>query len=227
MNVTLLSPQTRHADHQAVEAAAFILALRARGVRNTAVLGAMERARRELFAPRRFADLARTDVALPLPCGQTMTAPSVVATMLAALGAETGGRALEIGTGSGWVTAVLAKLGCRVHTVERYATLAESAAARFSVAGVAGAITLNVGDGLAPGAVEGRFDRILVNGAMLSAPGWLTSLLVPGGRLVGALAFEGWPRLVRIDRAADGQLKQELGPALRLSRLAAGHAASL
>src|SRR3954468_21011056 len=100
MNLTLLSQQARHADHQAVEAAAFILALRARGVRNTAVLGAMERARRELFAPRRFADLARTDVALPLPCGQTMTAPSVVATMLVALAPE-GGRALEIGTGSG------------------------------------------------------------------------------------------------------------------------------
>jgi|1186.fasta_scaffold442370_1 protein-L-isoaspartate(D-aspartate) O-methyltransferase len=227
MNLTLLSQQARHADHQAVEAAAFILALRARGVRNTAVLGAMERARRELFAPRRFADLARTDVALPLPCGQTMTAPSVVATMLVALGAETGGRALEIGTGSGWVTAALAKLGCRIHTIERYGTLAESAAARFSIAGVAGAITLNVGDGLAAGAIEGRFDRILVNGAMPSAPGWLTSLLAPGGRLVGALASEGWPRLVRIDRLADGSLQQDLGPALRLSRLAAGQAASL
>src|SRR4051795_12809209 len=120
-----LTPLARHApaaETQAVETAAFVLALRARGVRNTAVLGAMERARRELFAPRRFADLARTDVALPLPCGQTMTAPSVVAAMLVALGAESGGRALEIGTGSGWVTAALVKLGCRVHTVERYAT---------------------------------------------------------------------------------------------------------
>lgn len=222
-----LAPLPVSDDRQAVESAAFVLALRARGVRNTAVLGAMERARRELFAPRRFADLARADVALPLPCGQTMTAPSVVAAMLAALGAETGGRALEIGTGSGWVTAALVKLGCRVHTVERYATLAESAAARFSVAGVAGAITLAVGDGLAPGAAEGRFDRILVNGATPSAPAWLASLLAPGGRLVGALAFEGGPRLVRIDRLPDGRLMQELGPALRLSRLAPGRAASL
>ncbi len=69
MNLTLLSHQMRHPDHNEVEAAAFVLALRARDVRNTAVLGAMERAWRELFAPRRFADLARTDVALPLPCG--------------------------------------------------------------------------------------------------------------------------------------------------------------
>ena len=227
MNVNLLPRSAPPADHHAVEAAAFVLALRARGVRNTAVLGAMERARRELFAPRRFSDLARTDVALPLPCGQTMTAPSVVAAMLVALGAESGGRALEIGTGSGWVTAALAKLGWRVHTVERYATLAESAAARFAVAGVAGAVTLVVADGLAPDAVEGRFDRILVNGAMPAVPEWLTARLAPGGRLVGALAFERWPRLVRIDRLADGGLRQELGSTLRLSRLAAGPAASL
>src|SRR6476469_3575386 len=183
MDLTPLARHAHAAETQAVETAAFVLALRARGVRNTAVLGAMERARRELFAPRRFADLARTDVALPLPCGQTMTAPSVVAAMLGALAPE-GGRALEIGTGSGWVTAVLARSGCRVCTVERYATLAESAAGRFAAAGVGGAITLVVGDGLAPGAVEGRFDRILVNGAVAAVPPALTSLLAPGGRLV-------------------------------------------
>lgn len=226
MNLKLAPPSAPH-DRHAVESAAFVLALRARGVRNTAVLGAMERARRELFAPRRFADLARADVALPLPCGQTMTAPSVVAAMLVALAAEADGRTLEIGTGSGWVTAALVKLGCRVHSIERYATLAESAAARFSIAGVAGAITLAVGDGLAPGAAEGRFDRILVNGATPSAPASLASLLAPGGRLVGALAADGCPRLIRIDRLPDGRLMQEFGPPLRLSRLAPGRATSL
>src|SRR5829696_9378415 len=114
-----LSPplNDREAPREAVDAASFVLSLRARGIRDTAVLGAMERVRRDLFAPRRFADLARTDVALPLSCGQTMTAPSVVATMLVALGAESGGRALEIGTRSRWGTAVLAKLGCPAHPV--------------------------------------------------------------------------------------------------------------
>jgi protein-L-isoaspartate(D-aspartate) O-methyltransferase len=210
-----------------VETAAFVLALRARGVRNTAVLGAMERARRELFAPRRFADLARTDVALPIPCGQTMTAPSVVAAMLGALAPEDGGQALEVGTGSGWVTAVLARSGCRVLTIERYATLAESAAGRFGAAGVAGAITVAVGDGLAPVAAEARFDRILVNGAVRVVPPALTALLAPGGRLVGAVAGEGWPRLVCIERRADGFLTHELGPALRISPLVGGQAVSL
>src|SRR5215217_5580842 len=121
---------------EAVEAAAFVMALRARGIRDTGVLGAMERVPRELFAPRRFADLSRTDVSLPLPCGQTMTAPGTVAAMLVALEAKRGQRVLEVGTGTGYVTALLAKLGCRVHTIERFATLAESAAARFAIAGV-------------------------------------------------------------------------------------------
>src|SRR3712207_8949777 len=128
MSVSLVQFDEAAADR--VEAAAFIMSLRARGIRDTAVLGAMERVPRDLFAPRRFADLSRTDVSLPLPCGQTMTAPGTVATMLVALEAREGQRVLEIGTGSRYVTALLARPGCRGHTVERYATLAAGAAAR-------------------------------------------------------------------------------------------------
>src|SRR5688500_18776411 len=141
----VLSAALDEAPPHRVEAAAFVLALRARNIRDTAVLRAMERLPRELFAPRRFADLSRRDLALPLPCGQTMTAPATVATMLAALEARPGQRVLEIGTGSGYVTALLAQLGCRVHTFERYATLAESAVERLGVAGVADAVTAEVG----------------------------------------------------------------------------------
>jgi protein-L-isoaspartate(D-aspartate) O-methyltransferase len=212
---------------QRVEAAAFVMALRARGIRDTAVLGAMERVQRDLFAPRRFADLSRTDVALPLPCGQTMTAPGTVAAMLVALEARRGQRVLEIGTGSGYVTALLAKLGCRVHTIERYATLAESAAGRFGIAGVTDSITSSVGDGLAPDLPSNSFERILLNGATIAVPPHVTSLLAIGGRLVGAMTVEGFPRLVRIDRQPDGSHRQELGGALRISPLVAGAASSL
>jgi protein-L-isoaspartate(D-aspartate) O-methyltransferase len=210
-----------------VEAAAFIMSLRARGIRGTAVLGAMERVPRDLFAPRRFADLSRTDVSLPLPCGQTMTAPGTVAAMLVALEAHEGQRVLEIGTGSGYVTALIAKLGCRVRTIERYATLAAGTAGRFGIAGVADAITLTVGDGLAPDLPESGFDRILLNGAIAAVPPGLTSLLGPAGRLVGALTFDGSPRLVRIERQPDGTLQQDMGASLRLSPLVAGAAAAL
>ena len=210
-----------------VEAAAFIMALRARGIRDTAVLRAMERVPRDLFAPRRFADLSRTDVSLPLPCGQTMTGPGTVAAMLVALEAKPEQRVLEVGTGSGYVTALLARLGCKVHTIERYATLAESAAGRFAIAEVAEAVTSNVGDGLAPDPPEDKFDRILLNGAVPEVPEVLTSLLAVGGRLVGALTASGFPRLVCIERQPDGSLHESRGAALRLPPLVAGAAAAL
>jgi protein-L-isoaspartate(D-aspartate) O-methyltransferase len=225
-----MNHSSAHSDPPAahrVEAAAFVMALRARGIRDTAVLGAMERVPRELFAPRRFADLARTDVSLPLPCGQTMTAPGTVAAMLVALEARRGQRVLEIGTGSGYVTALLAKLGCQLHTIERYGTLAASAIGRFAIAGVAEAITPAVGDGLEPEHPSGSFERILVNGAVPAVPAAVTSLLAVGGRLVGAIAFEGFPRLVRIEREADGGLRQDLAGPLRLAPLVPGAAASL
>ena len=215
-----LSSRSPEAPRAAVEAASFILGLRARGVRDTAVLGAMERVPRELFAPRRFADLARTDIALPLPCGQTMTAPSVVAAMLVALGAEPGHRVLEIGTGSGYATALLARLGCRVVTVERYAPLAEEARARLAVAGTVGSVALETGDGLAPAPSGARFDRILVNGTAPALPPAVTSLLAAGGRLVGAITVDKLPRLLRVERSHQGSLSHEVGAVLRLSSLA-------
>jgi protein-L-isoaspartate(D-aspartate) O-methyltransferase len=215
------------ADRQQVEAAAFVLSLRSRGFRDTAVLGAMERVPRDLFAPRRFADLARTDVSLPLACGQTMTAPAIVAAMLVALGVGPGQRVLEIGTGSGYVTALLARLAGHVTSIERFGTLATEAGQRLAVAGLADRILLETGDGLAPRAHGARFDRVLVNGALASQPAALTSLVAPGGRLVGAVAAEGGPRLLRLERGADGALHQELGSPLRLSPLAAGRAAAL
>jgi len=221
-----LSPplNDREAPREAVDAASFVLSLRARGIRDTAVLGAMERVRRDLFAPRRFADLARTDVSLPLACGQTMTAPSTVATMLVALAAEPGQTVLEIGTGSGYVTALLARIGCRVTTVERYEALAEEAQIRLGIAGLEAAIQMGVGDGLALDTGEQRFQRILVNGAVPAISNAVAALLAPDGRLVGGLAIDGFPRLIRIDRAADGALAQALGGPLRLATLLATRA---
>jgi protein-L-isoaspartate(D-aspartate) O-methyltransferase len=210
-----------------IEAAAFVMSLRARGLRDAAVLGVMERVPRELFAPRRFADLARSDIALPLACGQTMTAPGTVATMLVALAPRPGQRVLEIGTGSGYVSALLARLGCRVHTIERYASLAQAAVARFGIAGLTDGITAEVGDGLAPALPEGSFDRILVNGSVSLPCATLTALIGPRGRLVGATVVEGAPRLLRLERAEDGHIEEHLGGPLRLSRLVPGRAASL
>ena len=90
----------------------------------------------------------------------------------------------------------------------------------------AGKVRLEIGDGLAT-RVRDRFDRILLNGACPEIPHSVTSLLAHGGRLVGALATEGLPRLVRIDRFDGDELRQELGLGLRISPLVPGIAATL
>src|SRR5918995_16366 len=168
-------------EQAAIGAASFILSLRAKGIRDTALLRAMELVPRDVFAPRRFTDLARTDVALPLPCGQTMTGPATVAAMLLVLGVQPGQRVLEVGTGSGYVTALLARLGADVTSVERFNTLAAAAAQHLDIV-EASKVRLEVGDGLAT-RVRDRFDRVLLNGACLEVPEALTPLLGPGGRL--------------------------------------------
>jgi protein-L-isoaspartate(D-aspartate) O-methyltransferase len=140
--------------------------------------------------------------------------------MLVALGVEPGQRVLEVGTGSGYVSALLARLGAEVVTVERYAALAESAVQHWHVAGISG-VAAEVADGLAlrPG---DRFDRVLLNGAVAAVPEALAASLPPGGRIVGAASGEGRPRLVRVERGPDGDLRRETGAPLRLSPLVPG-----
>lgn len=217
---------TESASHrEAVGNAAFVLALRERGVRDTATLRAMERVPRERFAPARFRDHARRDVALPLPCGATMTAPTIVAAMLTALAVAPGARILEIGTGSGYVTALLVSLGgAGVRSLERYATLADHARVALGAEAVANA-TIEIADGLSGDAAgEGVYDRILVNGACRAMPVHLAAALGPGGRLVGALSTEAGPRLLVVERDAAGNLAHRVGKAARLAALIPGRA---
>lgn len=213
-------PHAPAEDEPRVEAAAFVLALRGRGVSDLGVLRAMETVRREVFAPRRYADLARQDVALPLACGETMTAPATVALMLAALGVRPGQRILEIGTGSGYVTALLASMGAAVQSLERRFTLAESAWYRLKAAGYASACDLDCRDGLSIDESSARFDRILLNGTVASVPASLTSRLAPGGRLACGIARQtGGSDLLLVARDSGGALAQRIGAPLRLARL--------
>lgn len=206
---------------------AFLLSLRAQGVRDLVVLRAMERVSRERFAPSRFADLARQDVSVPLPCGQTMTAPHTVAAMLGALDMQPSVRVLEIGTGSGYVAALLAAMGGEVVSLERYRTLALAAHEQIAGSGQEQRVDLRHADGFQPDRTLGRFDRILVNGVAQSIPEALLARLSPGGRLVGALRVEGAARRVVVTRLPDGGVDHALGPALRLPPLAPGLARAL
>ena len=203
-----------------------MLSLRELGILDTGTLRALETVPRAYFARRRFADLARADVALPLPFGQTMTSPSTVALMIAALAVRPGQRILEIGTGTGYVAALLARMGGQVRSLERVPALAEGAARRLHGLGLSLGVEIGCRDGLSEGiggAGRGgsdRTDRILVNGVLPRAlPPALTARLVAGGRLVAGLATEAGPRLLVVTREADGTLARTLGGPLRLARL--------
>ncbi|WP_232630165.1 protein-L-isoaspartate O-methyltransferase family protein [Methylobacterium sp. Leaf118] len=209
---------------RAIGSAAFVLRLRERGVRDTAVLRAMERVPREHFVPPALRDHAARDIALPLPHGQTMTAPSVVAAMLGALDLRAEARVLEIGTGSGYVTALLVRLGAgHVRSLERYGALARAARDRLGAS--LNDATVEVADGLAPDGLGGQtFDRILVNGALDALPPHLTDALAPGGRMVAALRSARGSRLVGLAREGDGPPARTEGPVLRLGPLTPGRA---
>src|SRR6476659_6933600 len=112
-------------EHDGAEARiAFLMALRAKGRRDTGGLRAFETVPRSRFVQRRFVDLALRDVALPIACGQSTIAPSLMAEMFVALDLRPEHRVLEVGAGSGYGTAIMARLSGEVVSVERYRSLA-------------------------------------------------------------------------------------------------------
>ena len=183
--------------------AEFLFRLRARGLRDLAVLRALEAVPRDAFVPHRYADLAARDIALPLPCGQTLSPPSLVGRMAEAMSVSPSHRVLEVGSGSGYATAVLAQLAREVFGVERFRTLARAAEARLSTLGIVNA-TVAWGDGLAVPPERGPFDRVLVHGVLTDGPDALSSLLSPNGAIVFARAGPEGQRVVRADRAEGG-----------------------
>lgn len=214
------------------ERAALLLSVRQAGVRDISVMRAIEAVPREVFAPYKFRDLANRNMALPLGCGQTMSRPAELGRRIEALRIGRGHRVLEVGTGSGYGTAILARLAREVVSLERYETLAIEAARRLTAIPVANATALH-GDGLAPARTLGEFDRILVEAALDSAPTALLQMLAPGGSLVYArrepASGEAPPRqrLIKVDRIEGGEMREaDLGPH-RLGAAAYGVAKAL
>jgi protein-L-isoaspartate(D-aspartate) O-methyltransferase len=160
-----------------------LMTLRGLGFTDARVLGAIEAVPRDLFVPEAFAMRAYENRALPLECGQTISQPYVVAVMTLALDVDDRQKVLEIGTGSGYHTAVLAHLARRVYTVERFRTLLKDAEVRFRHLGLH-RISTRLGNGLKGWPEQAPFDRILVTGAVSAVPEWLLTQLKPGGVLV-------------------------------------------
>jgi protein-L-isoaspartate(D-aspartate) O-methyltransferase len=187
-------------------------ALRAQGIADERVLAAIGRVPREIFVEQLFADQAYADQALPISCGQTISQPYVVALMTEALKVEPGHRVLEIGTGSGYQTAVLSQLCAQVYTIERYRSLAEVAAERFQRLGLAN-ITQQVGDGTQGMPEYAPYDRIMVTAAAREVPETLLQQLAPGGIMVTPIEERpGKQDLWRLTRDDQGFAREHLIP---------------
>lgn len=157
--------------------------IRRRGVRDTRVLEAMERVPRHRFITGDYRRLAYDDSALPIEANQTISQPYMVAAMTEALEPGPGSQVLEVGTGSGYQTAVLAEIVERVYTIERVEELAERARTILDELGYEN-VEYRIGDGSQGWPEKAPFDGILVTAAAASVPDPLLRQLANGGRLV-------------------------------------------
>ena len=167
------------------------------------VVNAMMRVDREVFIPEASAYLAYDDTALPIGEGQTISQPYIVALMVSTLEARRTDAVLEVGTGSGYQTAVLAHLAREVTTVERISALADSARARLASLGLANMTVLLAGAALGwpPGA---PYNGIIVAAAAPRLPRDLIDQLEIGGRLVVPVGSRQHQELTKITRTAEG-----------------------
>ena len=199
-----------------------LFALRREGVTDARVLRAMEATDRSAFVRGVFADRAQEDVALPIACGQTISQPSVVGLMTQALGVEPRHKVLEVGTGSGYQAAVLARLARRVYTVERHRDLVMQAREIFAALGLHG-ITAKMGDGSLGWPEQAPFDRILVTAAAEDPPGPLLAQLRVGGIMVLPVGqSDAVQTLLRVTRTGEKSWDYEELRAVRFVPLVGG-----
>ena len=184
--------------------------LQRRHIRDEAVLAAMGTVPREHFLPEAWRPLAYRDQALPLSDGQTMSQPYMVAAMTEALALTPGERVLEIGTGSGYQTAILSRLAGEVFSVELLPGLAGRARERLREAGC-GNVRLRVADGTLGWPEEAPFDAILVTaGAPVTPPSLREQLSPDGGRMVIPVGSRRAQDLVLLRRDRDGTTTERL-----------------
>jgi protein-L-isoaspartate(D-aspartate) O-methyltransferase len=200
-----------------------IMELRRSGVTDTRVLSAIERVPREKFVPEAFKDQAYENTALPIGNRQTISQPLVVAMMSQALQVGDRMKVLEVGTGSGYQAAVLAKLCRRLYTIERHAPLLAQAEALFRELRLHN-ITAIVGDGSRGWPEQAPFDRIMVTACAEEVPARLVEQLADGGIMVLPIGPQGGEQdLVKLTKQG-GEVKVENLFAVRFVPLVVGEA---
>ncbi len=185
--------------------------LREEGLAGEAVLGAMSSLPRHRFVDPALQRRAYGRDALPIGHEQTLSHPEVVARMSEALNLRSGMRVLEIGTGSGYQAALLARLGVGVWTIERIAALLDGAQAKWREIGLGGAIRAKHGDGYLGWPEAAPFDRILLTAAPPEAPAVLLGQLSEGGLLVMPQVIDKGQRLLRYHLKGDRAFREDLG----------------
>ena len=197
-------------DERRVRIADLILRFRRAGITDQAVLQAIESVPRDVFVPAESRADAYAERALPIDCGQTISAPLMVGMMTAALDIDEGDRVLEIGTGTGYQTAVLARLCRRVYTIDRFRTLIAAAESRFRTLRITNIATL-VGDGTKGWPEQSPFDRIIVTAAAEAVPEPLLTQVRVGGVIVAPVGpQDGVQKLLRIERTDTGYEARDL-----------------
>jgi protein-L-isoaspartate(D-aspartate) O-methyltransferase len=176
--------------------------LRRKGVRDLAVLRAVQMVPRHLFVPESIRHRAYEDTALPIGSGQTISQPYVQARYLELIGLTGKEKVLEIGTGSGYQTALLGLLASMVFSVERVPHLAQSARAALAAAGIRN-VTVLVGDGTLGWRPFAPYDAILVSAASPEIPSPLVEQLAEGGRMVIPLGDRDAQTLTLVERVGD------------------------
>lgn len=189
--------------------ARLVARLEEKGIRNTRVLEAIGAVPRHIFVDEALAHRAYEDNALPIGHAQTISQPFIVALMTEALVAANPRRVLEVGTGSGYQTAVLATLVDRVFSVERIEALVPRARDRFAAMKL-GNVRTRYSDGNVGWEAEGPFDAIMVTAAARSVPDALLDQLADGGRLVIPVGDGAVQELTVLDRDGDAWRRETL-----------------
>jgi protein-L-isoaspartate(D-aspartate) O-methyltransferase len=198
-----------------------IMELRRAGIGDARVLGAIEKTPREMFVPESFQDQAYENVALPIGHAQTISQPYVVALMTELLELTERVKLLEIGTGSGYQTAVLARLCRRVFTIERHRELARAGERRFVELRLSNIVT-RFGDGANGWPEQAPFDRIIVTAAAPDIPAALTDQLAPDGVMVLPVGAEYHDQQLVLVRRSGSELASEALGRVRFVPLVAG-----
>ena len=196
--------------------------LKTRGIGEAGVLSVMRRLPREEFVSAAYRSQAYADGPLPIGMGQTISQPYIVALMTQELRLNNFCEVLEVGTGSGYQTAILAKLSRRVYTIERYSELSAGAQAVLGRLGIDN-VEFHIGDGSCGWPEKRKFDRIIVTAALPDIPQTLIDQLGEGGIIVAPVGQTGWQQLI-VGVKKEGKLNEQTVCGVRFVKLIGAYA---